>query len=76
MRQVWYGVSHTVLRRTDSAAHCDGRRVPEDPESAVVYASCLEVTKVAVSAERARDAGTIVGMEIGFELITRIECQT
>ena len=50
-RHVWYGVSHIVLRRADSAAHCDGRRVPEDPASVVVYSSCLEVGEVAETAE-------------------------
>ena len=51
MRQGWYGVSHIVLRRTDSAAHCDGRRVPGDPAAVVVCSSCLEVGEVAETAE-------------------------
>ena len=49
------GVSHIVLRRTVSEAHCDGRRVPEDAASVAAYASCLEA-EVEVSAVSSRRA--------------------
>ena len=41
-------MSHIVLRRAVSEAHCDGRRVPEDAASVAAYASCLEVAESVV----------------------------
>ena len=43
-------MSHIVVRRRVSAAHCDGRRVLGDETSVFLCASSLEVTEVAVAA--------------------------